>query len=238
MRTKFLRLGAMVVAVAVVISTSVVVSAATTLDGRNSHVRGLVLYVGDSNMTLSTQSIEFALGSSPRGDNGYTSIYASRIGATVRTYDCLDPTNCATTDYWQTRLGELLPKVTPDAVVTELGVNDTVEPGTETTPGYARYTKKIEWFMSLFPPTTPVIWTNLPCNLLPPPRMTGCTSINYSLTVEKSRLPNLTVVDWNLPSYGHPEYMAAPGTDVHLAPPGQTAWASLVFKTLDAKFPG
>ena len=73
MRTKFLRLGAMVVAVAAVISTSVVVSAATTLDGRNSHVRGLVLFVGDSNLTLSTYAIESALASSPRGDNGFVS---------------------------------------------------------------------------------------------------------------------------------------------------------------------
>ena len=112
-RTKFLRLGAMVVAVAVVISTSVVVSAATTLDGLNSHVRGLVLFVGDSNLTLSTYAIESALASSPRGDNGYVSVTASRIGSTIRTYDCLDLTGCATTDYWQTRLGELLPKVTP-----------------------------------------------------------------------------------------------------------------------------
>jgi lysophospholipase L1-like esterase len=227
----------MVVAIAVVISMSVVVSAAATADGRNSHVRGLVLFVGDSNLTLSSQAIELTLASSPRGDNGYVSATASRIGSTIRTYDCLDPTACATTDYWQTRLGELLPKLTPDAVVTELGVNDTVGPGTETTPGYAKYTKKIEWFMSLFPPTTPVIWTNVPCNLLPPPRLTACTTINYALTVEKARIPNLTVVDWNYASYGHVEYMVAPGTDVHLSPAGQNAWANLVLNALDNKFP-
>jgi hypothetical protein len=227
----------MVMAVAVVISSSVVVSAATTLDDHNSHVRGLVLFVGDSNLTLSSSAIETTLASSPRGDDGYVAATASRIGSTIRTYDCLDPTDCATTDYWQTRLGELLPKLTPDAIVTQLGVNDTVEPGTETTPGYSKYTKKIEWFMALFPPTTPVVWTNLPCNLLPPPRATGCASINYALSVEKARFPNLTVVDWNFASYGHLEYMVAPGTDVHLSPPGQTAWTNLVLKILDAKFP-
>ena len=123
--------------------------------------------------------------------------------------------------------------------MTELGVNDTVAPGTETTPGYARYTKKIEWFMSLFPPTTPVIWTNLPCNLLPPPRLTGCT--NHQLRTHRREGANPQSDRRRLePRVVRPHRvnMVAPGSDVHLSPAGQNAWTSQVLSILDAKIPG
>ena len=169
-------LGALTI-VAVVVAASPV-GAALTTDDHNDHVRAVVLFVGDSNETFGANRIVWTLTWNDHNDNGYIPVMASRVGAGIRTPDCLDPTSCSTNDYWQVKLGELGARVQPDVIVNNLGINDTESPGTQTTLGYANYSKKIDWFMSLVPPTTPVLWTNLPCSIEPADRASGCASVN------------------------------------------------------------
>src|SRR5262249_43275710 len=152
-------------------------------------------------------------------------VLASRVGASIRTYDCLDPTGCTTTDYWKTKLASLAGKVVPDAIVNNLGVNDTLQMGQPTTPGYNAYDQKIDWFMALAD-GRPVLWTNLPCTIEPPNIVAACNLIDSELAAAAARWPNLTVLDWNLASAGHTEYMQSPGTDVHYSTIGNAAWAN------------
>ena len=42
--------------------------------------------------------------------------------------------------------------------------------------GLRHYGHKIDWFMSLVPRTTPVLWTNLPCAIEPPNRLSAAGS--------------------------------------------------------------
>jgi hypothetical protein len=209
---------------------------AFTADGHNDHVRGVVLFVGDSNITLGAATIDWDLTWKSHNDNGYVPVLAARVGAGIRTLDCIDPTGCTTYDYWQVKLAELSSKVQPDAIVNNLGINDAISPGTLATTGYASYGKKIDWFMSLVPPTIPVLWTNLPCMIEPPGRP-GCPQINYQLSLATTRWPNLVVVDWASVARSHLEYMLDP-TSVHLSDAGQQAWADTVTAALDARFPG
>jgi lysophospholipase L1-like esterase len=202
----------------------------------NSHVRAVALFVGDSNVAIAAEPINRVLSiTNDHFNNGYIPVLAARSGSTIRTPDCVDVANCVTTDYWQGKLSELLAKVQPDVIVNNLGVNDLAQEGTETSPGWGRYRIKIDWFMSLIPTTTPVIWTNLPCSLLAPDRASACATVNYHLSLAKARWPNLTVINWSAASTGHPEYMAS--DQVHLTLTGQLAWADLVATTLDARFP-
>src|SRR4051794_524802 len=227
---------AFVAAGVLVVTCTARVVGATTAD--NSHVRAVVLFVGDSNVSLGAGPIDWVLTSQDHNDNGYIPVMASRFGAGIRTPDCLETTTpCPTADYWATKIGEILAKVRPDAIVSDLGINDAVSTGTLTSLGYGSYTKKIDWFMSVVPSTTPVLWTNLPCGLEPVDRFNGCNAVNYALKASSSRWSNLAVMDWNFRAYGHPEYMSAPGTEVHLSTTGHLAWANLVVQRLDARFP-
>jgi lysophospholipase L1-like esterase len=203
----------------------------------NAKVRGVVLFVGDSNVTLGAMSIDWALTWHSHTDNGYVPVMDSRVGATLRNEDCLNTTTCATTDYWKTRLGATLARVDPNAVVNNLGINDTGALGTSTTPGYAHYGQKVDWFMALIPRTKPVLWTNLPCAIEPPNRLTGCRRVNQALANATTRWSNLWVLDWAGVADSHPGYMAKPGNDVHLSGAGETAWTNLVLQVLDARFP-
>lgn len=203
---------------------------------RNAHVRGVVLFVGDSNVTLGATNIIWALTWEEHDDNGYVPIMASRVGASIRTYDCLDRAGCTSTDYWKTRLGELLPKVSPDVVVTNLGVNDTAGDGTPSTPGSAAYDDKIDWFMELVPDGTPVLWSNLPCAIGPPSRAERCAIVNEALAEAPARWSNLEVIDWSTDAAAHPEYMEEGADEVHLTAPGFRAWTALILEGLDARF--
>jgi lysophospholipase L1-like esterase len=227
--------GAGIAVFAVVLSVCAV-GQAFTADGHNDHVRGVVLFVGDSNITLGAATIDWDLTWNSHNDNGYVPVLASRVGAGIRTPDCLDPTGCSTDDYWQVRLGELFGKVQPDAIVNDLGINDAISPGTLTTPGYENYGQKIDWFMSLVPHTIPVLWTNLPCPIEPPDRP-GCADVNYFLSLATTRWSNLVLVDWASVARLHPDYMLDP-TNVHLSDAGHKAWADTVTAALDARFPG
>jgi lysophospholipase L1-like esterase len=224
-------------AAAVVASLIVANGAAPTASPRNSHVRGVVLFVGDSNITLAANRIVWALTWEEHNDNGYVPIMASRVGSSIRTYDCLEPRGCRTTEYWKQRLGELLPSVAPDVVVTNLGVNDTGVRGSATTPGSAGYDEKIDWFMELLPADTPVLWTTSPCDILPPERSERCAEVNRALTEAPERWSNLTLVDWEAAASGHPEYINDDELGIHYGPAGHRAWTELVLGELDELFP-
>lgn len=196
--------------------------------------RAVVLFAGDSNIILAAQKVENALSMGTHADNGYVPAIAGRGGVGIRSADCIDPTTCATTNYWPVKIGSLAGKITADAWVTDLGINDSLEPGTETTEGYSKYGKKIDFFMALAN-GTPVFWTTLPCSLEPPEFVTGCQQVNYSLSLAPARWPNLILLNWHIAALGHPEYVIA--GDVHYTPAGYQAWASLVADALDARFP-
>ena len=206
------------------------------LTSGNASTRAVVLFVGDSNVTLAAQNIDWVLTWDTHSDNGYVPVMASRVGATIRTYDCVDPTGCTTTDYWRTKLASLAGKVVPDVIVNNLGVNDARLAGGLETPGYSNYGKKLDWFMALTEGRQ-VLWTNLPCTIEPPELLTACRLINYQLGLAVARWPNLTVLDWNFASSGHAEYMASPGINVHYSSIGAQAWANYVVGALDQRFP-
>jgi lysophospholipase L1-like esterase len=219
----------------VVFATAVGADVATpSATDRNSHVRAVVLFVGDSNISVSVEPVYWALTYGDHNDNAYVPMFTSRPGAAIRTEDCLVAVDCATTDYWKTRLGELLPEVSPDVVVTNLGVNDTAGVGTAETAGSAGYPGKIDWFMELLPEDTPVLWTNLPCDLLEDVRADACALVNDALADAVDRWPNLVVLDWATAAAGHPDYL---GDIVHLSEEGQAAWTELVVGALDERFP-
>jgi hypothetical protein len=196
----------------------------------------VILFAGDSNITLSAEAIDLLLTTQTHNDNGYVPVVASRVGSAIRTEDCLNPTNCTTFNYWQGKLATILPKVNADAIVNDLGINDTPALGAASTPGYADYGQKIDWFMRLVSGKS-VLWTNLPCAIEPANRRTGCRAVNTALSLATQRWPNLTVLAWDLVANLHPEYMASPGTDVHYGKLGQLAWAKFVVAALDKRFP-
>ena len=163
-RNAFVKRGVLGVALIVLLSTGAFAAGAST--SGNAHTRGLVLFVGDSNVTISAGAIDTELTWLEHHDNGYVPVFASRVGASIRTPDCIDAANCSTFDYWKLKLGTILPKLDADAIVNDLGINDTLSEGTAGTPGYAGYGAKIDWFMGLVG-DKPVFWTLLPCAIEP-----------------------------------------------------------------------
>jgi lysophospholipase L1-like esterase len=229
-----MRRGFVVAVLAVVLSVAACAASAKT--SSNAKTRGLVLDVGDSNVTLGVASIDRVLTSNEHNENGYVPVIASRIGASIRTPDCLDSSRCTTHDYWKLKLATILPRIKPDAIVNNLGVNDTVSPGTVGTPGYSSYSHKIDGFMKLVGGTQ-VLWTNLPCKIEPKPRRTGCQAVNRALSLAHKRWPNLEVLSWDAVADEHPEFMASPGTGIHYTRVGYAVWARFVVGALDARFP-
>ncbi|MCU1353248.1 MAG: hypothetical protein JWM05_2457 [Acidimicrobiales bacterium] len=209
----------------------------TAASSTNSQTRAVVAFAGDSNISLAAGSINLWLTDGYHANNGYVPVFASRVGASIRTADCLSTSGCTTYDYWRLKLGTLSSKVQADGYVTDLGINDTVRPGQANTPGYASYGQKIDWLMKLLPAGKPVFWSNLPCSIEPPSRQTGCQAVNQALADARSRWAKLTVIDWASKANGHPEYMSSPGQDVHLSATGQVAWGAAVIRALDARFP-
>jgi hypothetical protein len=223
-------------AVLLIVLLTAGVVAAGAVSTHNSGTRGVVLFVGDSNVTLGATQIDWATTWESHNDNGYVPVFASRVGAAVRTEDCVDVTNCTTFNYWRLKLAGILPKVDADVMVNNLGINDTASAGTAGTPGYSHYALKIDWFMKLVGGKR-VFWTDLPCTIEPSDRMTGCNAVNDALRQAPQRWSNLTVLAWDTAANGHPEYMASPGKDVHYSAAGERAWTRLVVNALDAQFP-
>jgi hypothetical protein len=209
------------------------VVAAGAVATNNGQTRAVVLFVGDSNVTVGAGEIEWAL---TLKDNQYVPVLASRMGGRIRTPDCRVVKDCKTFNYWKFKLDSFRSKVNADVIVNNLGINDTMERGTATGPGYSFYGRKIDWFMGLAR-GKPVLWTTLPCSLEPRNRQTGCNSADYELYRARDRWPNLTVLAWGSKALGHPEYMEQPGRGVHYSDAGHTAWAEFVAGALDARFP-
>jgi hypothetical protein len=229
----FVRRVVLGVALVVLLTTGAFAAGAST--SGNARTRGLVLFVGDSNVTISAGVIDAQLTYWEHHDNGYVPVFASRVGASIRSPDCLDP-NCSTFNYWKLKLGTILPKLDADAIVNDLGINDTAAEGTAGTPGYAGYGVKIDWFMGLVG-DKPVFWTLLPCAIEPPAREVGCKRVNAALSQAAERWPNLVVLAWNAVANDHPEYMSSPGSSVHYSAEGRWAWTRFVVDELDARFP-
>jgi hypothetical protein len=204
----------------------------------NAHSRGVVLFVGDSNVTLSASQIVGHTTLFDHYNDPYLPVFASRVGAAIRTEDCLDKDGCTTFNYWQIKLGETMRDVQPDAIVNDLGINDTVGAGTATTPGYRSYGQKIDWFMRLIPQTTPVFWSNLACAIEPADRQTGCKAVNEALSAARTRWPNFVLVNWAAPAHAHPEYLLHVNKPyVHYSAAGSSAWIALVTAAMDARMP-
>jgi lysophospholipase L1-like esterase len=234
-RNAFVRRGALGLALIVLLTTGAFAAGAST--SGNARTRGIVLFVGDSNVTISAAAIDTELTWWEHHDNGYVPVFASRVGASIRTADCIDAANCSTFNYWKLKLGTILPKLDADAIVNDLGINDTLSEGAAGTPGYAGYGAKIDWFMGLVGDKL-VFWTLLPCAIEPPAREVGCKRVNVALSQAAERWPNLTVLAWNGVANDHPEYMSSPGSsNVHYSPEGRAAWARFVAAALDSRFP-
>ena len=222
------------VIVLVVSGVALAANAVTTTS--NAGTRAVVLFVGDSNIVLSVESVNNELTHGSHFDNGYVPILAARVGAGIRTPDCLDEATCTSWNYWRLKLPTLLPQIQLDAIVSNLGIVDTRVEGTQYTRVYAYYDRKINWFMNIVG-SRPVFWTSLPCAIEPRDRQTGCKAINLALHLAVERWPNLHVLKWGTAAERHPEYMKNPGTDVHYSPAGQAAWSKFVVAALDAHFP-
>jgi hypothetical protein len=122
------------------------------------------MFVGDSNIERALTALGIAL---TDRDEAYELVDVARAGTGIRSFDCVGAhAVCPTGNYWQTRLPDALQHTSPDGYVVDLGINDTVAPGTATTPGYADYGQKIDLLMRLLPASKPVWWTNLPCAIV------------------------------------------------------------------------
>jgi hypothetical protein len=209
-------------------------AALTTSPG---NLRGVIVFVGDSNQTLSaSQTAERLLDR----DNAYALVDIARPGSAVRTSDCPgERTPCASYDFWQTRIAALEAKVHPDAYVIDLGINDTVRPGTATSPGYSAYGTKIDWLLAQLG-HVPIFWSNLPCSIEPAARANACAAVNAALTSAQARHDNLIEIDWSGAARGHRKYLgpANTGADIHLTVAGAIAWSTLIAATIDARLSG
>jgi hypothetical protein len=227
--------GFVIVALLLLTGTATALVAGTDTNTRS---RGVVLFVGDSNVTFSAGQIMWRMTLQDHYNDAYIPVFAPRFAATIRTHDCARASGCTTYNYWQIRLHETLLKVQPDAIVNDLGINDALRPGTQTTPGYAFYGAKIDWFMRLIPRTTPVFWTNLACLIEPVDHWDGCKVVNKALAGARERWPNVVLVNWAASARSHPGYLVgANRSNVHLSAPGSSAWIALVTAAMDARLP-
>jgi hypothetical protein len=222
-----------VVAIAAVGSITAIRAATTPPYGS---VRGVVTLVGDSNIVFGSLYLNAFMTAS---EIGYVPVFLAAGGAAIRWNGCLfgpcpDPQR---TDYWATRIQQARQQVSSDAYLVELGINDAWAYGTATTRGYASYGAKIDYIMQLLPRRRPVLWTTLPCRIEPAATQNGCHYINNALLAAPSRWPNLTIANWSTVANNHPEYMLAPGTDVHYSVTGHVAYTRFVVAALNAKLP-
>jgi lysophospholipase L1-like esterase len=216
--------------------TATVAQAAPLYDvSADAAIRSTVLFVGDSNITRGATEITTVL--TVRLDGAHLPVFGSRSGTGIRGYGSNNCDGCAASDYWAARIPHMLAAVTPRVVVIDLGINDALRLGTPTTVGYADYATKIDWLFAQLPPDLPVLWTNLPCSLEPTAYVAGCNAINIQLAAARTRHSNLTVIAWNGATVGHREYMGGAGIAPHYTSAGYTAWATLVSRTLDSRFP-
>jgi lysophospholipase L1-like esterase len=193
------------------------------------------MFVGDSNIERALTALGIVL---TDRDEAYELVDVARAGTGIRSFDCGgSDSTCRTGNYWKTRLPDALEHTSPDGYVVDLGINDTVAPGTSTTPGYAAYDRKIDWLMRLLPNSKPVWWTNLPCAIEPAARATGCAAVNSALAAAPQRWPNLTVLDWASHADTHPTYLLSTLQHIHFSEKGALVWSRLIARALDERFP-
>jgi hypothetical protein len=210
-----------------------VATASTTYDaGVDASANKTVLFVGDSNFLYGASSLTTALANRP---HGYIPVFTPRGGIGIRGYKhgfCPPATApCPAPDYWAIRLPQVLATVHPDAIVVNLGINDTATRGTDDGAGYANYSAKMTWLLSLLPPGVPVFWSGLPTPIEPPARRAGCAAIDQAITKQTG----ITVLHWYAVAYQHPGYML-PHTNVHYTQAGDDAYAAMVVSALDSYF--
>lgn len=223
-----------VIAIAISVSVFAAGTASASLWPSSGDVRAVVVFLGDSNETITAGLISNALLNRP---DGYALVSIARPGATIRTADCpSDTAACPTYNFWQARVSDLNHKVRADAYVVDLGINDTTTPGTATSPGYADYGAKIDWLMRQIG-SIPVYWSNLPCKIEPPNRLPGCDAVNSALAAAPARHRNLVVIDWASVANTHPDYVSQSFAMVHLNDAGAKAWSGLMSSALDGRFP-
>jgi len=153
--------------------------------------------------------------------NGDIVVNVSRSGAAIRSHRGA---------FWRSRLTALKAAVAVDAYVIDLGINDTSQPGTPTTIGYAAYGQKIDWLLDQLTSSVPVVWSNLPCAIEPAKLAAACATVNDALAAARSRHPNLTVADWAATANSHPDWI----TGIHYTSRGFVEYARLVARTLAA----
>jgi len=211
-------------AACVIVTVGVVVAPAAHATTANAPV---VAFVGDSNEMLAMPDVNAEL------PPEFAPIDVTQPGTGIRGLRC--PPNPCDPNWWETKLDATPGAADADAYVVDLGINDTLSPGDATTVGYSHYPMKIDWLMRLFG-NKPVFWSNLPCEIEPPDRQTGCAIVNWTLAMATLRWPNLTILRWRMVAIQHPEWIAGSFGNIHLWPAGQQAWTSLVQQALEQKF--
>ena len=136
-------------------------------------------------------------------------------------------------DYWTIHLAQVFAVVHPDAIVINLGINDSTTPGDETTAGYADYPQKMAWLLAQLPAGVPVFWSGLATPIEPENRGVGCHTIDAAISAQQG----ITVLHWYADAYQHPEYMIDAGSNVHYSVAGDNAYAAMVVAALDQAFP-
>ena len=124
------------------------------------------------------------------------------------------------------------PRFHPDAVVLNIGINDTLHPDL-----YAQYGRRIDKFMSLFPIWVPVLYPTYPVTIEPLVRRLGTNAVNRAWWIAAKRWPNLRIVRWGWYADQHPEWIdrsnGAPQQHVHYTEAGYDALARYELNVLN-----
>jgi len=120
----------------------------------------------------------------------------------------------------------------PDAVVLNIGINDTLHPDL-----YAHYGERIDKFMSLVPTWVPVLYPTYPVPIEPQARRLGANAVNRAWAIATKRWPNLRIVRWGALAAQHPEWIdqtnPAPVQHVHYTGAGYAALAQFELNVLN-----
>jgi lysophospholipase L1-like esterase len=176
-----------------------------------------VAFVGDSNVVRGTDAtIATFRGAYAHG--GYIPTFFAKSG--VRLNPLFFAHELAT------------PRFHPDAVVLNVGINDTLHPDL-----YAQYGKRIDKFMSLIPIWVPVLFPTYPVAIEPPARRLGANAVNRAWSIATKRWPNLQIVRWGAYADQHPEWIdprnPAPQQRVHYTRVGYDALARVELNVLN-----
>lgn len=179
-----------------------------------------VAFVGDSNVVRGTDATVATLRGAETHDAARPYIATFFAKAGVRLSPAFFAHELAT------------PRFHPDAVVLNIGINDTLSPDQ-----YARYGRRIDKFMSLFPIWVPVLYPTYPVTIEPSVRRPGVNAVNRAWWIATKRWPNLRIVRWGWYADQHPEWIdqsnPAPQQRVHYTEAGYDALARYEFNVLN-----